>query len=328
MPLVSDSFVMGFPLQEQENPNYMCFIVPMDRGMEPIKLHLPEEYALTLGASYQAPFSQGPVDPQSVLGRVASAAGLQFANKAMSMQLWQGSNEMEFAIPLVLQVESDPYLDVLKPLGTLYELMLPRENVAGGLLTSPGPHIDLEKLKEGLLSEKTSMDLGEVFSTISDSYKSLTETGDWGSAISGAGDAANNTLAVFSNSITSAIKYNISLTLGNFQHFPSVVITNVQQDTKVRPDYLTGTMSRINLTVTFRTFFTPTNRDLQHLLQGYQAQWVEGDTGTQALNESSAVQSSPSNAMTQPEKASITDLFGNQQITDPIDRANYRSAWD
>lgn len=320
---------MGMPLEEQDNPNYMCFIVPLERGMEPIKLHLPEEYALSLGANYQAPFSQGPIDPQSRVGRGASAFGLQFANKAMSMQLWQGSNEMEFTIPLVLQVESDPYKDVLKPLGTLYELMLPRENVAGGLLTSPGPHLDLEKLKEGIKTEEIKSDLGAIADGfMSDSNFSLTETGTWGGTASGAANAANKALAVFTNSITAGIKYNISLTLGNFQHFPSVIITNVQQDTKVRPDWQTGTMTRINVSVTFRTFFTPTNRDLQHLLQGYEAQWKEGDTATQESNESNAVQESPANSLTEAEQSSMSDEMSTMEFPDTIERANYNFTWD
>lgn len=327
MPLTSEVFEMGFPLQESENPNYMCIITPLDRAsMKPIKLHLPEEYGLVLGASYQAPYSQGPVDPQGVVGRAASAIGLQFANKAMSMQLWQGSNEMEFTIPLVLQVETDPYADVLEPLGCLYELMLPRENVAGGLLTSPGPHLDLEALKNitPIGDSWAALSSTELTAGIKD--RPVFDLGTWATAAGNAADGVNKTLAAFSNSITSAIKYNISLDIGNFQRFPSVVITNVEQDTKVRPDYQTGTMSRINVSITFRTFYTPTNRDLPDLLKGYKAQWVEGDTGTQSLNESSAVQQSPSNSLTEGEKVGLADVVQGKS-SDPIDVANYRSAW-
>lgn len=361
--LTSDRFVMGRPLSQQ-NPHYNCYIIPLDRGMDPIIAHLPEEYALALGASYQAPFAQGPKDLHAHVGPVASAFGVQFVNKAMTMQLWQGSNDMEFTIPLILQVESDPNKDVLKPLSALYELMLPRENTPGGLMTSPGPYLDLEALKQSIRGQQTvnkvasevlwnseegkSSVLGSAAtgatttgwaavtgaaSTIGEASMSdatADTIGAAGEAIRNTYNAGNNALAAMSNSITSAIKYNIMLMIGEFQLFPSVVITNVQQTTKVRPDYITGTMTRIEVAVTFKTFYTPTNLDLPNLLLGTQSQWNET---TQPAPESSqqgmktdAAQPTPINSTDSSERVSLSESAG-EGGKDPMSYALHKSAW-
>lgn len=354
MSLSSEDFLMGMPLSVPVNPHYMCYIIPLDRGMDPIILHLPEEYSLALGASYQAPFAQGPKDLHAHVGPAASAFGVQFANKAMTMQLWQGSNDMEFSLPLVLQIENDPNADVLKPLSALYELVLPRENIAGGLMTSPGPHLDLELLKQGIKGDQAvDQAIGDIFAPNGESALGAAVNGATGTVSSFSGatmsdatantigvagegikntfNAGNRALANLSNTVTSAIKYNIALMIGQFQFFPSVVITNVQQDTKVRPDSETGTMSRINLTVSFRTFYTQTNRDLPSLLLGTQNQWNEttaAPTETQQRgNESNAVQQSPSNTATDAEKVSMMDALGGNQTNDPVTLALNRNAW-
>jgi hypothetical protein len=344
MALTSKEFVMGQPLSSATNPHYMCYIIPLDRGMDPIIAHLPSEYLLNLGASYQAPFSQGPKDLHAHVGPAASAFGIQFANKAMTAQLWQGSNEMEFSLPLVLQLESNPNADILKPLSALYELVLPREDVAGGLLTSPGPHLDLDLLKQSVseLSDSAAdaaSQLWESFGTTETNPAKSTQMGDAdlfslstaGEAIKNTANAGNSALAAASNAITAAIKYNIALMIGQFQFFPSVVITNVSQLTKVRPYWETGTMSRVEVTVTFRTFYTPTNRDLPSLLLGTEAQWNESNTSqtesTQRGNESNAVQQTPVNSTDSADRQGMADALSSDSSSDPVSFAYNRSAW-
>lgn len=343
MALTSKEFTMGQPLSVATNPHYMCYIIPLDRGMDPIIAHLPEEYQLNLGASYQAPFSQGPKDHINPgVGMAASAFGIQFANKAMTAQLWQGSNDMEFSLPLVFQLESDPNADILKPLSALYELVLPREDVAGGLLTSPGPHLDLDLLKQSVSELGTSAagagnqlweglkeGKEELSTAMGDSAASTLSVA--GQQISNAANAGNRALAAASNAITSAIKYNIALMIGQFQFFPSVVITNIAQNTKVRPFWETGTMSRVEVTVTFRTFYTPTNRDLPSLLLGTESQWNEATSSqtesTQRGNESNAVQQSPVNSTDSADRQGMMDSLSSSEQSDPVSFAYNRSAW-
>jgi len=340
--LSSDRFQMGIPLSVETNPHYMCYIIPLDRGMDPIIAHLPEEYDLSLGGSYQAPFAQGPKDLHAHVGPAASAFGLQFANKAMTAQLWQGSNEVEFTIPLILQLETNPNTDILKPLSALYELVLPREEVAGGLLTSPGPHLDLDLLKESAvaLGDSAAEYAKEAWENFGTPTKSTTTSvGDpstgalnrAGEAVKNAANATNNAIGAVSNSVTAAIKYNIALMIGQFQFFPSVVITNVSQNTKVRPYWRTGTMSRVAVSVTFRTFYTPTNRDLPSLLLGTEAQWDESTKpigeSTQRGNESNSVQSSPSNSSSPGERKQLGDSLRSGTPSDPIEFATNKSAW-
>ena len=342
MALTSKEFTMTLPLSAPSNPHYMCYIIPLDRGMDPIIAHLPEEYALNLGASYQAPFAQGPTDQHSHVGAAASAFGVQFANKAMTAQIWQGSNEMEFSLPLVFQLERNPNEDILKPLSALYELVLPREETAGGLLTSPGPHLDLDLLKQSAseLTDKAAEAAKQMWdsknsndknppkgTSMSDAESSILST----EGIKNIANAGNSALATASNAITAAIKYNIALMIGQFQFFPSVVITNVQQNTKVRPYWQTGTMSRVEVTVTFRTFYTPTNRDLPSLLLGTEAQWNESTTSstesTQRGNESNSVQQTPSNSVNSSERQSMAEGLDASASSDPVTFALNRSAW-
>jgi len=152
MTLSSTSFNMTKPGSKADNPNYKCIITQYGDSNQKklvITAHLPEEYEFNLGAVYETPFSQSIADNVGSTGKnIAGAMGFQFVNKALTTKVWQGSNDFSFVLRLVLQAETDVYLDVIKPLESLYRLVVPREPVQGGLLRSPGPHLDYEKLKE------------------------------------------------------------------------------------------------------------------------------------------------------------------------------------
>jgi len=67
-----------------------------------------------------------------------------------------------------------------------------------------------------------------------------------------------------SRQIINAIDNNISIYIGNFLFFPSVVITDVSQayNVLIAPD---GSPSRATVNVSFRTFYIPTQNDLDEM---------------------------------------------------------------
>lgn len=255
-PLGSDYFMYDRYLPPQGSPNdnpfYVCFLSCPDKGFT-IKANLPQEYALELGGVFESPFSQSLTEKTGPVAKTAgSAGGFQFATKAMTARLWQASNDVTFTLPFVLQLETDYFKDILEPISNLYKLILPEQSATAGLLTSPGPSLDLVKLKEAA----SELMFGN----------SSTQTMTSGSAPVNSGNSPSvpDPTAALLNSI----KNNCFLYIGSYQFFDSVVVTNIAQNTKVLPYHLTGTMTRVEVAVTFSTFCVPTQADIPNLLLG------------------------------------------------------------
>jgi hypothetical protein len=277
-----------------------------------VRGYLPEQVTFDVSAQYEAPYAQGLNGYMPFLGQVARAMGVSLVTQAMTAQVWQGSTELNFQIPIVFQAQQDAYLDVIKPIKDLLLLTMPRDPDRGGLLQSPGPHITIEKLKSRVnakenpsvptpqqghvdkpqrndflanrleeIPEKATalveqvFGVGkEIFQSIPGKMQSVLQTPTRAilpSVANGLIDFTAGSKSVFSQvaveanrQLVNAIENNISLYIGEFLYFPSVVITDVSQayDVLIAPD---KNPSRATVNVSFRTFYLPTEHDLKEM---------------------------------------------------------------
>lgn len=270
---------------EMAKLDYSCLIVCNDLGIV-VRASLPETFTLDTTSEYNAPFAQGLLGSLPLVGSAVKMLGLQLTSQALTAQVWEGSSISEFQLQLVFQVETDVNKDVLEPLMKLMFLTVPREETEGGLLSAPGPQIDLKKLVNSSayqtlkLAEKTSSEAtkaaaklkGEAFgkNTIDGVGKMLSGLGNVSltqvvdSALEGSQQMRNgaDTLSTaVAGAIVNSIKNNISIYIGRYLYFPSVVITDVNQEHTVQP-MVDGNYTRVEVGLRFRTFYQPTQRDI------------------------------------------------------------------
>lgn len=286
-------------IPEGWSDDYAAQIVCNDLGIKMIA-QLPDTWQFDISSEYSAPYAEGLTEGvPSMLAPGLKAAGISLTTQVLTAQLWKGSSEINFTLPLVFQAENDPDREIMKPLLELMYLTLPRDSQGGGgMLSAPGPHFDLvDTSPEGLNSGKAEDKSVAGNSSIKDSIGNLYEKGKalagplGDAAVSAAGvpvavlqagsdggasvkravtnvyQGLNKTISPISNMLASLVKNRISLSIGNMITFDSVVITNVQQNHKVQPSadingLSLGLYQRCEVTVTFKTFFTPTQRDL------------------------------------------------------------------
>jgi hypothetical protein len=143
---------------------------------------------------------------------------------------------------------------------------MPKDPSGGGILEAPGPHVDIKKLaangSDGV--SKAVSDIGNFVKSggIQDTAKSLMSN-PLGFA-SQVKDSANNIARTASSALVNSIVNNISLYIGQFMYFPSVVVTDVSPtfDVVLSPD---GKPMRATVNVGFRTFYVPTENDIENM---------------------------------------------------------------
>jgi hypothetical protein len=244
------------------NANYLAVISCTDKNIS-VSANLPQEFSMDMHANYEEAFSQGLSGllggKAESVGKAMRLLGMQLTTKALTAQVWQGSTEVAFSLPLIFQVESSED-DVLIPLQKLYSLLLPTESAAGGLLEAPGPVVDLAKLKSQSIDFDTSgltgLDLTKGASGLVNSALSSADNFK---------NTAGKGLQSFTNAFTSSIKNNISLSIGSRIRLPSVVITSISTNTDVLP-LDGGVFQRVTATVGIKTFYVPTQNDIPDLV--------------------------------------------------------------
>lgn len=244
-----------------------------------VEAWLPETLANDINASYEAPFAQGLNQAAPDLGAFARFLGVNLTTQALTAQVWQGGGFIEFSIPFVLQAETSAAADVMEPILKLYSLTMPKDPSGGGLLRAPGPRIDINKL--AARTGDAAADLGrQLASTASDVASGLGKvasnllgTKSFTDATAGVVnndtgftsqvlDRADNAAKTVSTALVNSVVNNISLHLGQFMYFPSVVITDVNPtfDVVLAED---KNPTRATVNVNFRTFYVPTDQDLK-----------------------------------------------------------------
>ena len=240
---------------------YKAFVVCQEQGIL-VEAWLPEQVNVDINANYEAPYAQG-IGQSGSLGSLARFAGLSLTTQALTVQVWQGGSNIQFSLPLTFQAETSGVSDVMKPIKDLMKLMMPKDPQGGGLLEAPGPRLDPDKLisQAGPTLKKIG---GDIIRGASDSFSNMMDTAKQVSndVVGAARNAANTVARPISNAIVNSVKNNISLYIGQFQYFPSVVITDVS------PTYdvvlgVDKNPQRATVIVQFKTFYTPTDRDIE-----------------------------------------------------------------
>lgn len=262
-------------IQQMANPNgspTISILAPM-----------PEEFAFDVGASYNTPLYQG--ETRGAVAGLAAAAGLRFANQAMTAQLWAGNTETELTVNFDLHTETDPISDVRTPLVNLLKLTMPTISPATGSLASPGPALDFDAAASTLklVPSQIASSAGSVAGAIGGALANATgltifgiqpKTGSLNNTNTATNDGANNSQAapITSNPQLgtasywkSQIKNQISIRIGRYLYFDSVVITRASLTFVSNFDAVTGWPHHVRVQVGFKPLFMLTAQDLDTL---------------------------------------------------------------
>lgn len=276
--------------KSQKDLSYKAFVVAQEQGIL-VEAWLPETIGMDVNATYEAPFVQGlgALSGMEGLSSLARFLGMSLTTQSLTAQIWQGGAFIEFTIPFVFQAETSAAQDVILPIQRLLSLMMPKDPTGGGLLEAPGPRIDLTKLAANAREELKGAG-SAVVNEITGLAKSIdTSNGIVSTAIDAAnkGQASLNKAAKsVSTALVNSVVNNISLHLGQFLYFPSVVITDVSPtfDTIIAGD---KNPMRATVNVGFRTFYLPTSKDIAIMFPATEGLALEnksavggGDRGT------------------------------------------------
>lgn len=248
---------------------YKTYIVASEQSII-VEAWLPETFMLDVNAKYEAPYEQGigALGAMQGLSEMARFLGLSLTTQAMTAQVWQGGSFIDLSIPLVFQAETDAGRDVMFPIKQLLSLTMPKDPSGGGFLTAPGPRIDINKLAsnglEGVTKAFTDVkdSLGKVIGALATPIDTGKKVVNGNSGfIQGSVDTANNVARSLSSALVNSVVNNISLYVGKFLYFPSVVITDVSPtyDVILGPDM---NPLRASVNVGLRTFYMPTSSDI------------------------------------------------------------------
>lgn len=267
----SDALANFNVAKSQKDLAYKGFVVAQEQGII-VEAWLPETLGMDVTATYDPPFIQGlgALNGMEGLSSMARFLGMSLTTQSLTAQIWQGGAFIEFTIPFIFQAESSAAEDVMLPIQRLLSLMMPKDPTGGGLLEAPGPRIDLKKLAANAREE-----LKDAGSSITREIKDLvvgidTSNGIVSTAINAAsaGQAGLNKAAkTVSTALVNSVVNNISLFLGQFLYFPSVVITDVSPTYDVVIGNDKNPM-RATVNVGFRTFYLPTSRDIEIMFPG------------------------------------------------------------
>lgn len=131
------------------NPDYLLSLYCDDPFLQ-IIANIPENLMMATGSEWE-PRMAGSLrsfisNTGGILGQGASAAlwasNLDLVVQSLTYQVWQSSAPIEMNLTLLFDANTDPYLDVVKPMSDLQAFALPysiEEN--SDILLSPGPSV-------------------------------------------------------------------------------------------------------------------------------------------------------------------------------------------
>lgn len=277
------------------NTNYIILIQQSDTGIV-VEAPVPDSFAFDVGASYETPLPQGFTD-NKVLNVTAAAVGTRLAVQAMSAQLWAGNTDTELGVDIEFHTETDPIADVRTPIVNLLKLTMPSISPSTGLLTSPGPSFNAAFLAQvaGDALSNVGSAVGSVGGAVVNTVKNVANKIAGGNSTPGSltntstqtNDGANNTVP---SSITqnpqlgtaaywnTKIKNKITIRVGNYLNFDSVVITQVSITAASNFDAQTGLPHHARVHVQFKPLFMLTQQDLDTLFINPSANTTPGST--------------------------------------------------
>jgi hypothetical protein len=264
------------------NPNYTVTIMtvnPAEGTPVVVNAYMPQQFTFDSQSEYQAPFSQG-VFGENALTSLARMGGIRLTSQALTAKIWQGSTDTQLGLELEFQTETDPVKDVRDPILKLLKLTTPRMDVKSGMLQSPGPQLDIQAAKDILSAAKDQFvdtasyagtALGEAFGLIKPAKMTNSETQVLNGNNQTQGVPSNGGLGQ-AEEWKRRIKNQISISIGRYAFFDSVVITNVQKTYESQIDARTGLPMYARVAVQFTPLFLLLQSDLDKIfaLQGAQ----------------------------------------------------------
>ena len=265
---------------------YKAYVVAQEQGII-VEAWLPETVGLDVNAQYEAPYAQGIGQLNEKVGELARFLGVSLTTQGLTAQIWQGSGEFIFTLPFVFQAEDSAANDVMLNIKRLLSLTMPDGN-EGGLLTAPGPHLDLKKLASNSGAEIVSraMSLKEVgFSGGADKIKGTMQSASnmtLGGVLDSGASAINKEIGALNQLIKSSVVNNISLYIGQFIYLPSVVITDVSPtfDVVLAED---KNPVRATVNVVFKSFFVPTKQDMEDMFPAVAGLPIQNGSGSSGM---------------------------------------------
>lgn len=270
------------------NSNYTVTIMQYPEAgasLVSVKAPMPESFMYDAAAQYAAPFTGGLTGNQMIdtILRVGVAARL--VTQSLTAQFWQGSTETELGVELEFQAEQDPDKEVRQPILALLRLTTPSTKTSG-LLTSPGPRINSPQLLSDLVSRFVSTPFGASFASAFPSILPSTAPANKGPGIPKTGNMVDGNQSVAdgsqspnpvasadpsdANSLGTAAYFDkyivnkISIQIGNYALFSSVVVTNVQTTFESQFDQY-GIPHYARVAVRFKPLFMVVQDDLNKI---------------------------------------------------------------
>ena len=245
---------------------------------------LSESFSYSAGAQYDSPF-------QTVVGSglapLLSLGGVKVMPPVLTGQVWSGSETPELSIEVELTADTDPLLEIRDPIVNLLKLVTPRLGNGGASMLSPGPYVDAKKVWDQLrkvfpivnklplgqskssgegTQAATEQKTGTVNRRAAAKNKPAVKPGETLDTSKGEGstpdeDALSKAVAAADQRIRNTITNQISISIGQYIYFPSVVITNVECEfhNQIGPG---GWPMQATVSITFKPMFLPTQPDL------------------------------------------------------------------
>jgi hypothetical protein len=264
------------------NPDYLVIIKQVPDPANPgvggatVTAPLPEDMAYDTASEYAAPFAQGMLSSGG-LAQAASALGIRVTTQAMTAQLWQGATESEVTLDLQFQTISDPDLDVRQPVLQLLKFSAASIDTATGLLKSPGPRFSLEDTGKLLTAAgKTLLNelgsIGNAAGSLINQFPNLkTDRPLSGPNANPNSNQQTNTPPATQNGLGGAaywkgiVRNQITIQIGNYAYFDSVVILSAGETWSHQMDARTGLPLYAKVTIRFKPLFLVTQEDLDQI---------------------------------------------------------------
>jgi hypothetical protein len=272
--------------------NYLVTIQQNSNPAIVIEAPIPDSFAFDVGATYEQMLPQGFTN-NTVLNVGAALTGTRLAVQALTAQLWGGNTDSELSMELEFHTETDPYADVRTPIVNLLKLTMPSIDTQSGFLGSPGPQIDFTKAGSifSTAANTAGSDIGNVVggaaagitnlgATLWNAIKQGTgfgttpQSGTMIDSNTQVGNGSNNSVAQqlqqnpnmgTAQYWNTMIKNKISISIGNYLYFDSVVITRVSQTFASNFDAQTGLPHNVRVAVSFKPLFMLSQQDLDTL---------------------------------------------------------------
>ena len=255
--------IREYGVQDNDRAAYQVHVYAPEHGVS-VRAYIPEQIEASLRSNYDTPFAEGFIRNLPHGERLhlsARLAGYGTTTQIMSMQVWQGSEPMSMSLPVHFLYRDDVIEDVIRPMKALMSLSTPRSKTGSGspvdVLESPGPRLRW-KSGAGEPPPTVTERIGNIASGVGTVVGTLTDaaTGDLERAVA-------QTESGFLSNIQ--IDRNISIDIGDFMSFDSVIIPEVSSTYEIKLDRRTRRPIALEATIQFITFLAPTVESLDQI---------------------------------------------------------------